>query len=77
MRAFRISSADLERCPDRSMVVAHWREDGTCLHETNVDRVWKRMDANERYGVRFGLFPSWVESYDLTTADHVELMGKT
>jgi hypothetical protein len=47
------------------------------LEPTKVDQVWERMDANERYGVRFGLFPAWVEEYELTTEDHVALMGKT
>lgn len=33
MRAFVIKRSDIDRCPSRSWLAGHWRDDGTCLHE--------------------------------------------
>ena len=40
----------------------------------SVDEIWERMNESERFGVRFGLFPSWVG--DLTHEEVVALMAK-
>jgi hypothetical protein len=37
--------------------------------------IWERMNESERYGVRLGLFPAWIEEYSPTHEDHVALMG--
>ena len=39
-----------------------------------VREVWGKMNPSERYGVKFGLFPMWTESYKLTHEEIVELM---
>lgn len=44
---------------------------------SRVDEIWERMNDSERYGVPFGLFPAWVQEYELTHEETVELMGKT
>ncbi len=39
-----------------------------------IQEVYNRMNSSERFGVKFGLFPSWVEEYQLTHNEIVELM---
>lgn len=39
MRAFTIMSSDIARCPDRRLDPAHYREDGSCLHQLAPEQV--------------------------------------
>ncbi len=39
-----------------------------------IQETWNRMNQSEKHGVKFGLFPSWIDQYKLTKEDHVELM---
>jgi len=42
--------------------------------EDNVMAVWNRMNDSERFGMKFGMFPSWVQDYKLTHDELVKLM---
>jgi hypothetical protein len=47
MRTFVVMSSDLARCPKRSLLAAHWREDGTCECE-HARANKRRLAALER-----------------------------
>lgn len=50
---------------------------GGLMEPSKVDQIWNRMNDSERFGVQFGLFPSWIEEYNPTHEDHVALMERT
>lgn len=37
--------------------------------------VWAKMNDSERFGMKFGMFPSWIQEYKLTHDEIVRLMG--
>jgi hypothetical protein len=39
-----------------------------------IKRVWEKMNENERFGLKFGLFPAWTLAENLTKEESVRLM---
>lgn len=46
------------------------------LRPSKVDQVWERANDSERFGFKMALFPVWVQEYELTHAETVELMKR-
>jgi hypothetical protein len=41
-----------------------------------VEEIWEKANENERYGFRFGLFPAWLQDWNLTREELAELIRK-
>lgn len=42
-----------------------------------VEVVWDKMNESERFGLSFGLFPSWILKYKLNKEEKLELMDRS
>lgn len=42
-----------------------------------IQEIWDKMNKSEKSGCKFGMFPSWIMAYNLTTEEISELMNKT
>ena len=45
--------------------------------EKRLREIWDKMNDSEKFGCQFGLFPSWLLEYKLTTDETVELMKES
>ncbi|MEM2933237.1 MAG: hypothetical protein QW622_03480 [Candidatus Pacearchaeota archaeon] len=44
------------------------------IDEEKIKKIWQRMNENERFGLKFSLFPYWTMAENLTKEEAVKLM---
>lgn len=47
------------------------------MSEDKIDVIWDRMNDSERFGCKFGLFPVWIEEYNLSNGELAQLMTRS
>jgi len=47
---------------------------GPTIRKDVLQEIFNKMNDNEKYGLKFGLFPHWIMPYKLTNLESAELM---